>query len=110
MPDFEDSILVLGEPEGDIMALEKKMEYLDQLGIFEKINGMVFGRPGKIYLEHKERKLKDVLKTYGDRRDFPILSGPPIGSHTPSITLPIGVKARMNSDKKSFSIMESGVK
>jgi len=110
MPEFKDSIMVLGEPEGNIMALEKKMEYLDQLGILEKINGMVFGRPSKIYLEHNERKLKDVLKTYGDRRNFPILSGPLIGSHSPSITLPIGVKAKMNSNKKYFSITESGVK
>lgn len=42
MPDFTDSILFLEEEGESTSSLERRMHYLAQLGVLQKINGLAF--------------------------------------------------------------------
>ncbi len=78
-------------------------------GILEKINGMIVGRPydNKFDMEYNQEILK-VMKEEG-LTDLPIVTGMDFGHTCPTFTLPYGVKAVMDCEKKMFSIAESGV-
>ena len=78
-------------------------------GILQMANGIVFGKPQdeKYYESYKEVILQ-VMKEYG-LEYLPILYNLNFGHTEPKIVLPYGVMAKINCDKGTFSILESGV-
>ena len=109
MPNFEDSIMLLDDMGYSSSYVESRLEKMDQLGILEKINGMIYARPCYMTIRDEDRTFKHVLKEYADKWDYPVFIGPDFGHSYPRLTVPIGVKARMNADKKLFELIESGV-
>lgn len=92
-------------------------------GILDKINGILFGRPGgefsKDQVTAKEKwlaKYKDfdkyllkVCKEY-NRTDMPIVTNMDFGHTVPQILLPYGAMAEIDPVQKTVSILESAVK
>ncbi|MET3656930.1 S66 family peptidase [Sporosarcina psychrophila] len=78
-------------------------------GILQMANGIVFGKPQdeKYYESYKEVILQ-VMKEYS-LEDLPILYNLNFGHTEPKIVLPYGVMAKINCDKGTFAILESGV-
>ncbi|MED1203549.1 S66 peptidase family protein [Heyndrickxia acidicola] len=78
-------------------------------GILQKANGIIFGKPldEKFYDEYKE-EIRKVMKEF-DLEDLPILYNLNFGHTEPKFILPYGAKAEINCDKKTFTILESGV-
>ncbi|MBY0122779.1 S66 peptidase family protein [Bacillus sp. S/N-304-OC-R1] len=78
-------------------------------GILQKANGMIFGKPQDemYYQEYKEEIIK-VMKEY-ELQNLPILYNLNFGHTEPKFILPYGALARIDCEKKSFSILESGV-
>lgn len=79
-------------------------------GILHNINGLIVGRPyeNKYWKEYDEVILQVINKEQG-LTDLPIVTGMDFGHSSPSFILPYGVNAQINSDAKTFSILESGV-
>jgi len=79
-------------------------------GILHNINGLIVGRPydNKYWKEYDEAILQVINKEQG-LTDLPIITGMDFGHSSPSFILPYGVNAQINSDAKTFSILESGV-
>lgn len=115
-PDFKNKIFFWETPESssDITkgeSLSKVDSHLIDLklsGVFDEIAGMIIGRP-KGYSEEESEKLKKLILSNFSKYSFPILYNVNIGHTDPIITLPIGVKAELNSRKNSFKIIESAV-
>ncbi len=114
-PDYNNKILFLETPEGEDPAKGLPLSYVDSYltdleinGVFDEICGLIFGRPYK-YAEAEKTKLKEILSKIGEKYSIPILFGADIGHTDPIITLPIGVKISINSEKNSFAIEESAV-
>jgi len=88
------------------------MLHLKELGKFDKIRGVVFGRMTNCYKDEPEfvRFIKQFFK---DTR-YPILYRVPAGhieSHRQAhFSLPLGVRVRVNADSPSLEIIESAVK
>jgi len=61
------------------------------------------------YDEYKEALIK-VIRDELKLKDLPILCNVNFGHTAPIITIPYGAKAEINCEKKSFTIMESGVR
>ncbi|WP_369899520.1 S66 peptidase family protein [Bacillus manliponensis] len=78
-------------------------------GILQVINGIIFAKPQdeKYYEEYKQIILQ-VMKEY-HLEDLPILYNLNFGHTEPKFILPYGAKAEINCEKKTFSILESGV-
>jgi muramoyltetrapeptide carboxypeptidase len=115
-PDFSDSIFFWEIPESDnditkgerIENIDSYLTDLELSGVFEKIKGMIVGR----FFGYSKQEEKEVIKIIKQRTasyNFPILIGVDIGHTDPVITLPLGVKAKIDSSKNSFEIIESGV-
>lgn len=78
-------------------------------GILQKANGIIFGKPQdeKYYDEYKE-EIQKVMKEF-NLEDLPILYNLNFGHTEPKFILPYGAMAEINCDKKTFTILESGV-
>lgn len=78
-------------------------------GILQKANGIIFGKPQdeKYYDAYKE-EIKKVMKEF-NLEELPILYNLNFGHTEPKCILPYGAKAEINCEKKTFTILESGV-
>jgi len=83
------------------------MDY-ENMGVFDRIGGLLVGRPMRYSPEQKTR-LHEVLLDRTARYDFPILVEMDFGHTAPQITLPIGCRACINSQSQTFSILDAGV-
>lgn len=91
-----------------IQALDAYFADLDNLGIFEKIGGLVIGRPYN-YSGDQYSELKKIILYYTQKYNYPILLNVNIGHCDPIITLPLGVNVTIDSKQNKFFINESSV-
>ncbi len=122
--DFENTILFVETSED--MPTPDQFSYflrnLGAMGVLEKINGILFGRPGgefdsnqqeakKQWLETYQKfdeKLLKVCKEYG-RTDMPIVTNMDFGHTVPQILLPYGVMTEIDPINKTITILENAV-
>jgi len=80
-------------------------------GIINRISGIIFGKPyhEKYYEEYKQ-VLIQVIGKESHRHDLPILYNVNFGHTEPKCILPYGVLSEIDCGKKSFRLLESGVK
>lgn len=116
-PDFSDSILFweISESESDFTKGESPKEIdayltdLGSMGLFQQTKGMIIGRPFGYTLEQIDL-LKKIIDQKTENYDFPILFGVDVGHTDPIITIPLGAKVKLDSEKNLFYFCESGVK
>lgn len=108
---FDDAILFLETSEVHIEPkfFEDYLRAMSVMGIFERINGIILGRPqdGVYYEEYKDI-WKQILKESGCE-DMPVLYNMNFGHNEPKFILPYGLKAEVNTRDLTFSILESAV-
>lgn len=115
-PDFKNSIFFWEIPESDcdftkgekIENIDSYLTDLELSGVFEKIKGMIIGRPFG-YSRKELNLLAKIIKEKFKKYNFPILFNVDIGHTDPMITIPLGVKVRIDSSKNLFEIKEKGV-
>ncbi len=109
LPDFTDSILFLEEEGESTSDIDRKLTFLEQIGIFEKIKGLIFARPYNFTTDSKERSLYDILGEFGLKYNIPVIADVDCGHTSPMITMPIGVNVKMNANNGEINILESAV-
>ncbi len=79
-------------------------------GILQKSAGLLFGKPYQDvhYEAYKEAILK-VVRTEAGLDKLPIFYNMPFGHTSPICVMPLGVKAQINCENATFTLMESGV-
>lgn len=95
----------VGEP---LSRIDAHLTDLELSGVFDQIAGMVIGRP-RGYSEDEAEKLKDVVLKYIGSRNIPTVFNINIGHTDPITTLPLGVRAQLDSENNLFSVVEAGV-
>jgi len=105
----DDSIFFIDIPEGEqfdkglsIDSLDSYLADLDNLGIFNKIKGLIIGRPFH-YSDEDLEKLKVIILKYTEGENYPILMNVNLGHTDPVITLQYGAKIILDSEKNIFS-------
>ncbi|MDI6738242.1 MAG: LD-carboxypeptidase [Nanoarchaeota archaeon] len=106
-PDFTNTILFLEEEGESTSSVERRLYYLEQLGVLSKIEGLIFGRPYRFSTDSKDRTLYGILKEFGKKYRIPVVADVDIGHTAPMLTIPIGVKVRIDSESESIEIIES---
>ena len=80
-------------------------------GIIERLSGIVFGKPqDEKYYEEYKPIIKQVIGKEAGREDMPILYNLNFGHASPVCVLPYGVKAEINCDLKTFTLLEPAVR
>lgn len=117
-PDWQGAILFWEDCDETYEDLDHFLTHLKLAGIFNKINGMIIG---KLHNIKKIETRSDIAKLsfFSPRKiilertreyKFPIISNVSFGHNCEHITIPVGVKATIDTSKKLFSIDEAGVK
>jgi muramoyltetrapeptide carboxypeptidase LdcA involved in peptidoglycan recycling len=79
-------------------------------GILQKAKGIMFGKPyDDVYYEEYKEVILKVVREELKLVDLPILYNVNFGHTAPMITIPYGAIGEIDCDKKSFSILDSGV-
>ena len=80
----------------------------DNMGVMAQINGLLVGRPLG-YTESEKQTLREVLLERTASYRFPIVADMDFGHTSPQMTLPVGVRSRVDSARQVFEIIESAV-
>jgi muramoyltetrapeptide carboxypeptidase len=116
-PNWNGAILFWEDCDLTYEDLDHFLTHLKMAGILNKISGMIIGK-NKNFIEIEEEpelKKRDLLSPKNiilertQEYRFPIISEVQFGHVGEQITIPIGVKATIDTSKKLFSIDESGV-
>lgn len=79
-------------------------------GIFKNIAGLIVGRPYEnLHWKEYDDELIKVIREEEDLVDLPIITGMDFGHTCPTFTLPYGMKAEIDCEQQTFSILENGV-
>ena len=109
-PDWTDAILFFetseekpspGKVDGILMDYEN-------MGVLDRLQGMIVGRPMS-YSNEEKAELREVILDRTRRYRFPIITDMDFGHTAPQFTLPVGCRARIQSDSQTFEILEPGV-
>ena len=93
-------------------CLDRMLTQMRLAGMFDKCAGVVFGDFADCPIEYPEfgcsleQIINDVVKPCGK----PIFTGLRCGHCTPKLTLPLGVKCRLDADNCTLTVLESAVR
>jgi muramoyltetrapeptide carboxypeptidase LdcA involved in peptidoglycan recycling len=79
-------------------------------GIFDRIQGVLFGRPRDYTPEEKEslrEAIRAVIATEFGRPDLPVVLNMDFGHTDPQFILPLGIKAELDCRQQTFKLVES---
>jgi len=80
-------------------------------GFFHRISGMVVGKLTAVAEKDYENfpSKKELIKQVTEPFEFPVLYGVDFGHEVPKATIPIGIKATIDTKNKKIEILESEV-
>ncbi len=112
LPSFEGKIVFLEDTEEEPYRLDAYLAQLFMATDIAKAAGFILGEFTRIeprYGHDNSWSAARVLRDYFSRLKQPVLTGFPCGHGKEKITIPIGVQARLDADKKIVTFLESGV-
>ena len=109
-PDCDGAILFLetSEERPSPEKLDGMLMDYENMGVFQRIAGLLVARPYGMSPEDKEA-IWDIVRQRTARFGFPVVGNLDIGHTTPLLTLPIGCLARIDSEAMRVSIVETAV-
>jgi muramoyltetrapeptide carboxypeptidase len=112
LPDFTNSILFLEETEEEPYRIDRLLTQLQQAGILDKLNGVVFGTCAKCEAEEPDKSftLDEVLDFHFKDRKYPVIKGFAVGHIKDKFTLPVGMPATLDAGKMTLTLSEAVVK
>lgn len=112
-PSFRDTILFfeevnMGTGASALRSVDESLAHLKMLGVFDEITGLIVGKVNNLS-EEEERLFEQLIREYTASYDFPILTKVDFGHTDPRLTLPIGVRASLDSEQDMFRLDEAAV-
>ncbi len=107
MPDFNQAILFLEDVGEAPYKIDRYLAQLKQAGIFQKISALILGEFIDCTDDNPDRQaisVRDVLQDYFSNSPFPVLYNFPYGHGARKFTMPIGVQAELNTEKKVLKL------
>ena len=93
---------------GVLRSVDKSLAHLKMLDVFDDISGLIVGKINNLS-EEEERLFEQLIIEYTASYDFPILTQVDFGHTAPRLTLPIGVRASLDSERDMFRLDEAAV-
>jgi muramoyltetrapeptide carboxypeptidase len=112
-PNLKDKILLLEDIKELPYKIDRMLNHFQISNSFKNLRGIILGRFVDCF-EHDPMKktltLGEVMENYLSNMKIPIVYAFPHGHIKDKITIPIGLKIRMNATKGFVEFMESAVK
>lgn len=110
-PDMQDKILLIESYRTSPNECQRRMAHLKQYGVFNKVKAVVVGYNYEIQKDGDNYpQMEDILLEYTKEYDFPIIKCNDFGHRIANAVIPIGVEARIDSDKEKIEIVEEFLK
>jgi muramoyltetrapeptide carboxypeptidase len=106
-PDFTDSILVLEDTNEAPYRIDRMLSQMQMAGCFKGVKGIVLGT-----FDHCG-DMGEILKAVDSifqERDLPIITGFDIGHGQPNLTVPVGIRATLDTHDRTLIFDEAGTK
>ena len=111
--DFEGSILFWEQVGGDITDIYQYLYQLKNMGILDKISGMLIGKIQYLKPLRNEEintlSVKEIILEILQDYDFPVMANMDFGHFTTNIPMPIGIKVSFDTSKKELNFLEGAV-
>ncbi len=113
--DCKGKILLLEDLDTEPWTFDHMLSHLRNAGKLRDAAGIIVGEclncvPFKYNPGYNvDTSLEDVLEYYLAPLGVPVLYGLPLGHTDDLATLPLGIRARLDADSKTFTVLESGV-
>jgi muramoyltetrapeptide carboxypeptidase LdcA involved in peptidoglycan recycling len=108
-PDVTGSIFFIEESFKGLSQIDRALHALKLHGVFDKIAGLVVGKPEALDLEGAPFALHNLLMEATDGFSFPILADVDFGHTAPKLTIPIGIRGFMDAELGIIGTLESAV-
>ena len=107
----KDRILFIEEVGERTYCVDRMLTQLRLAGKFEDCAGIVFGDFTDCPVEYPEfgLTLEQIIRDVAAPSNKPIFTGLQAGHITPKLTLPLGVRCRMDADACTLEVLESAV-
>ena len=108
--DFENKIVYLEEIDEKTYKVDRMLTQLLQASNIKKASGIVLGVFNDCNVNDKPTfTLKEILIQLLKPLNIPVVYGFPFGHVATKMTIPTGVKAKFNANKKTLKLLEKGV-
>lgn len=108
--DTEGSILLLEDINEAPYRIDRMLTQLRAAGKFKNVQGILFGRmPGCQPSSDAGFRLEDVIMDLLSDLSIPILFNFPAGHGGDQVTLPLGIRLRLNGETASVTLLEDAV-
>lgn len=110
-PELKGAILFLEEVKEEPFRIDRMFAQLRLAGAFEKINGLIIGKFRDCIPEEPDFAFSsdEVIQQYFANAPFPVISNAMIGHIADKFTIPVGIRAQLDSESKSFRLLEPAV-
>lgn len=109
LPDMRGKVLFIEEIREYTYAVDRMLTHLNLAGILDACAGVVFGEFTRCEPEYPDygftlaQVLADIMIPCGK----PAITGLPCGHRSPTLTLPLGVRCRLDADAGMLTILDS---
>ncbi|RLL65579.1 S66 peptidase family protein [Streptomyces sp. Z26] len=109
---LDGAVLFWEELQRPVSRIWNDLHALRLSGVLDRIAGMVVGVPTEVAPyenagEHAD--LRDVVLDVLGERDVPVLARVDFGHSSPNLPLPLGVRAHLDADNRTLSLLEPAV-
>lgn len=104
--------LETSEDKPPVQRVRRMLRNYGMQGIFDQVSAVLFGRPRDYSDEEKrdfDRMVLEVIKGEFGIERIPIVSNMDFGHTDPQFVLPLGVKAEVDCERRTFRLLESPV-
>ena len=107
---FDGAILFWEEAFTSTSVVWNDLHVLRHAGVLDRIAGMVVGAPFEVEpTEGGPETLREVVLDVLGERDIPVLGNVDIGHDPPNLPMPLGVRAELDADATTLSLLEPAV-
>ncbi|HET6792782.1 MAG TPA: LD-carboxypeptidase, partial [Actinomycetota bacterium] len=104
---FDGAILFWEEAFTSTSVIWNDLHVLRQAGVLDRISGMVVGKPFEVEpTPPGPEPLRDIVLEVVGERDIPVLGDVDIGHAGPNLPMPLGIRAEMDADAPTLSLLE----
>lgn len=107
-PEFEGRVLLVEDMSATMSGLERNWRHLERLGVFDRIAGLIVGRPHDFEDEGAPFSREDLLREVLDGRQLPVVMDFDCSHTHPMLTLAQGREIRVEADRDRVEIAVRG--
>lgn len=107
--DTREKILFIEEVDEGHIQIDGNINHLKLAGKFDHVRGVIFSEMVGC-MRGRKRAILNYLRRFFEGAPYPVLQGLPSGHGIENITIPIGVRARVDADLPRLLIDEGGVR